>query len=45
MVAALAQEIITPDKELAGLDALINQKITELRRTRTLLNMPASGPS
>jgi hypothetical protein len=45
IIAALAQEIITLDQELADLDALISEKVTEHRHTRTLLSMPASAPS
>ena len=44
IVAALAQEIITLDKELAELDALISEKVTEHRHTRSLLNLPGFGP-
>ncbi len=44
MVAALAREIMALDKELADLDALISEKVTEHRHTRTLLSMPGFGP-
>jgi len=44
IVAALAREIITLDKELAELDALISEKVTEHRHTQTLLSMPGFGP-
>jgi transposase len=44
IVAALAQEIITLDKELAALDALISEKVTEHRHTPSLLSMPGFGP-
>jgi transposase len=44
MVAALAQEILALDKELAELDALISQKVTEHRHARALLSMPGFGP-
>jgi hypothetical protein len=44
IVAALAREIITLDKELAELDALISEKVTEHRHARTLLSMPGFGP-
>ncbi|WP_416346391.1 IS110 family transposase [Arthrobacter sp. MI7-26] len=44
IVAALAQEIIILNKELAELDALISEKVTEHRHTRTLLSMPG-GPA
>jgi transposase len=44
IVAALAREILTLDKELADLDALISEKVTEHRHARTLLSMPGFGP-
>lgn len=44
IVAALAREIITLDKELAELDALISEKVTEHRHTSSLLSMPGFGP-
>jgi transposase len=44
IVAALAREILTLDKELAELDALIAEKVTEHRHTRALLSMPGFGP-
>ena len=44
IVAALAEDIITLDEELAELDALISEKVTERRHTRTLLSTPGSGP-
>ncbi|WP_442854052.1 IS110 family transposase [Arthrobacter sp. Leaf337] len=44
IVAALAREIMTLDKELAELDALISEKVTEHRHARTLLSMPGFGP-
>ena len=44
IVAALAQEIITLNKELADPDALIGEKVTEHRYTQTLLSMPGFGP-
>ncbi|WP_251041637.1 transposase [Arthrobacter sp. ISL-30] len=44
IVGALAQEIITLDKELAELDILISEKVTEHRHTQTLLSMPGFGP-
>ncbi len=45
MVAALAQEIMTLDKELADLDALIGGKVTEHRHAQVLLSMPGYGKS
>jgi transposase len=44
IVAALAREIITLGKELAELDALISEKVTEHRHTEVLLSMPGFGP-
>ncbi|WP_444964488.1 IS110 family transposase [Pseudarthrobacter siccitolerans] len=44
IVAALAQEIIALDKELAGLDALISEKVTGHRHAQALLSMPGFGP-
>ena len=44
IVAALAQEILTLNEELAELDALISEKVTEHRHTRTLLSMPGFSP-
>lgn len=44
IVAALAQEIITLNQELADLDALIGEKVTEHRHTLVLLSMPGFGP-
>ncbi|NUU33104.1 IS110 family transposase [Arthrobacter sp. C9C5] len=44
IVAALAQEIITLNEELAELDALISQKVAEHRHTKVLLSMPGYGP-
>ncbi|WP_231941568.1 IS110 family transposase [Arthrobacter sp. U41] len=44
IVAALAREIITLNEELAELDALISEKVTEHRHTRVLLSMPGFGP-
>ncbi|MCU1531100.1 MAG: transposase, partial [Arthrobacter sp.] len=44
IVAALAREIITLDKELADLDALISEKVTEHQHTPILLSMPGFGP-
>ena len=43
-VAALAQELITLDQELAEFDALISEKVTEHRHTPSLLSMPGFGP-
>jgi transposase len=42
--AALAREIITLNEELAELDALISEKVTEHRHTKVLLSMPGFGP-
>jgi len=44
IVAALAQEILTLNEELAELDALISEKVTEHRHTQSLLSMPGFGP-
>lgn len=44
IVAALAQEIITLNEELATLDELISEKVTEHRHTQVLLSMPGFGP-
>ena len=44
IVAALAREILTLNEELAELDALIGEKVTEHRHARTLLSMPGFGP-
>jgi transposase len=44
MVAALAQEIMTLDQELADLDVLISEKVAGHRHARTLLSMPGFGP-
>lgn len=44
IVAALAREILTLNEELADLDALISEKVTEHRHTPSLLSMPAFGP-
>ena len=44
IVAALAREILTLDKELSELDALIGEKVIEHRHARTLLSMPGFGP-
>ena len=44
IVAALAQEIITLDQELAELAALVSEKVTEYRDAQTLLSMPGFGP-
>ena len=44
IVAALAQEILTLNEELAGLDARISEKVTEHRHTQVLLSMPGFGP-
>lgn len=44
IVAALAQEILTLNQELAALDALISEKVTEHQHTQVLLSMPGFGP-
>lgn len=44
IVAALAQEVMTLDRELAELDALISEKASEHRHTEILLSMPGFGP-
>ncbi|MCU1631871.1 MAG: transposase [Micrococcaceae bacterium] len=38
IVGALAQEIITLDQELAELDTLISEKVSEHRHTQVLLS-------
>jgi transposase len=44
IVAALAREILTLNEELAELDALISEKVTEHHHTEVLLSMPGFGP-
>jgi transposase len=44
IVAALAREILTLNEELAELDALISEKVTEHQHTEVLLSMPGFGP-
>jgi len=44
IVAALAREIIALNVELAELDALISEKVTEHQHTHVLLSMPGFGP-
>jgi transposase len=44
IVAALAREILTLNEELAKLDALISEKVTEHQHTKVLLSMPGFGP-
>ncbi|MDQ0634285.1 transposase [Arthrobacter pascens] len=44
IVGALAQEIITLNEELADLDVLIGEKVTEHKHAQTLLSMPGFGP-
>ncbi|WP_240793753.1 MULTISPECIES: IS110 family transposase [unclassified Arthrobacter] len=44
IVAALAREILTLNEELAKLDALISEKVTEHQHTEVLLSMPGFGP-
>jgi hypothetical protein len=43
IVAALAREILTLNEELAKLDALISEKVTEHQHTEVLLSMPGSA--
>ena len=44
IVAALAREILTLNDELAELDALISEKVSEHQHTQVLLSMPGFGP-
>ena len=44
IVAALAREILALNEELAELDALITEKVTEHQHTQVLLSMPGFGP-
>jgi transposase len=44
IVAALAREILTLNEELAELDALTGEKVTEHQHTQVLLSMPGFGP-
>jgi transposase len=44
IVAALAREILTLNEELAELDVLISEKVTEHRHTQVLLSLPGFGP-
>lgn len=44
IVAALAREILALNDELAELDALISEKVTEHQHTEVLLSMPGFGP-
>ncbi|WP_343044913.1 IS110 family transposase [Pseudarthrobacter oxydans] len=44
IVAALAQEILTLNEELAKLDALISDKVVKHQPTEVLLSMPGFGP-
>jgi transposase len=44
IVAALAREILTLNEELAEIDAMISEKVTEHRHTQVLLSMPGFGP-
>jgi transposase len=44
IVAALAREILTLNEELAALNALISEKVTEHQHTEVLLSMPGFGP-
>jgi transposase len=44
IVAALTGEILALNEELAELDALISEKITEHQHAQVLLSMPGFGP-
>lgn len=44
MVAALAQDVLNLEHELADLDALISARVHEHRHTSILLSMPGFGP-
>jgi hypothetical protein len=44
IVAALAQEVVALNEELADLDVLLSERVTEHRHTQSLLSMPGSGP-
>lgn len=44
IVAALAKEILTLNDELAEIDAMISEKVTEHQHTKVLLSMPGFGP-
>ncbi|MGK3958786.1 hypothetical protein ACLKOZ_21645 [Arthrobacter sp. R4] len=44
IVAALAREILTLNEELARLDALISEKVSEHQHAEVLLSMPGFGP-
>lgn len=44
IVAALAREILTVNEELAKLDVLISEKVTEHQHTKVLLSMPGFRP-
>jgi hypothetical protein len=44
IVAALAEEIMALNKELAELDALISERVTEHHHAAVLLSMPGFGP-
>lgn len=44
IVAALATEILSLNKELADLDGLISEKVSDHRHTQVLLSMPGFGP-
>lgn len=44
IVAALAREILTLNEELAKLDALISEKVSDHRHTHVLLSMSGFGP-
>ena len=44
IVASLARELLALNSELAELDALITEKVSEHRHTQSLLSMPGFGP-
>jgi transposase len=44
IVAALAREILTLNRELTELDAMISEKVAEHKHTEVLLSMPGFGP-
>lgn len=44
MVAALAQDVLDLERELADLDALISARVLDHRHTSILLSMPGFGP-
>ncbi len=44
MVAALAQDVLDLERELADLDAVISARVLDHRHTSILLSMPGFGP-